>query len=55
MAIMGFEQKAPTVIYVDNQAAETVAKDPVMNDGMKHVTRRHYFAKVARKRKRTAR
>ena len=32
---------------VDNQAAETVAKDPVMNNGMKHVTRRHYFAKEA--------
>ena len=44
---MGFEQTAPTPVYVDNQAAETVAKDPVMNNGMKHVNRRHYFAKEA--------
>ena len=47
MELMGFEQSAPTPVYVDNQAAETVAKDPVMNNGMKHVNRRHYFAKEA--------
>ena len=44
---MGFEQLAPTVLYVDNKASEAVAKDPVLNNGMKHVNRRHYFAKEA--------
>ena len=47
MMLMGFEQTAPTPVFVDNKAAETVAKDPVMNNGMKHVNRRHYFAKEA--------
>ena len=42
---MGFEQLAPTVLYVDNKASEAVAKDPVLNNGMKHVARRHYYAK----------
>ena len=32
---------------VDNKASEAVAKDPVLNNGMKHVNRRHYFAKEA--------
>ena len=45
MELMGFEQKAPTPLYVDNKAAEAVAKDPVLNNGMKHVARRHYYAK----------
>ena len=40
-----FEQRAPTPLYVDNKASEAVAKDPVLNNGMKHVARRHYYVK----------
>ena len=35
----------PTLLHVDNKASEAVAKDPVLNNGMKHVARRHYYAK----------
>ena len=42
---MGYEQKSPTPLHVDNKASEAVAKDPVLNNGMKHVARRHYYAK----------
>ena len=42
---MGFAQANPTPLYVDNKASEAVAKDPVLNNGMKHVARRHYYAK----------
>jgi len=30
---------------MDNKAAETVARDPVLHSNMKHVTRRHYYAR----------
>ena len=45
LEMMGYAQTAPTPLYVDNKASEAVAKDPVLNNGMKHVARRHYYAK----------
>ena len=32
-------------MLVDNVAAETLARDPVVNNNMKHVARRHYYAR----------
>ena len=42
---LGFEQLRPTEINVDNTAARQVAMEPVLSSEMKHVRRRHYFAR----------
>ena len=42
---IGLGSTAPTEVLVDNKAAETVARDPVMHSNMKHVARRHYYAR----------
>ena len=42
---LGFEQTRPTEINVDNTAARQVAMEPVLSSEMKHVRRRHYFAR----------
>ena len=42
---IGFGPTAPTELLVDNVAAETLARDPVVNNNMKHVARRHYYAR----------
>ena len=43
--MLGTAELPPTPLHVDNKASEAVAKDPVLNNGMKHVARRHYYAK----------
>ena len=35
----------PTQLFVDNEAAKQVARDPVLNSQMKHVARRHFYAR----------
>ena len=40
---LGYEQKQPTKLYVDNKAARFVASDPVQSAALKHVKRRHFF------------
>ena len=40
---LGFCVDAPTPIYCDNTAAETVAKNPVSSRQLRHVARRHFF------------
>ena len=42
---LGFEQTKPTVVHVDNTAAKQIASEPVLASEMKHVRRRHYFAR----------
>ena len=45
LAAVGRAQKQPTLMFVDNEAAKQVARDPVMNSNMKHVARRHFYAR----------
>ena len=40
---IGYEQKQPTKLYVDNKAARFIATDPVQSAALKHVKRRHFF------------
>ena len=42
---MGRKQTLPTLVYIDNEAARAVAKDPVLSSAMKHVARRHFYAR----------
>ena len=42
---IGRAQTAPTLLFVDNEAARAVARDPVLNSQMKHVARRHFYAR----------
>ena len=42
---MGLVQNTPVTVFVDNEAAKMVSKDPVMHSNMKHVARRHFYAR----------
>ena len=33
----------PTPLYIDNQGTVAVARDPLTNNALKHVRRRHFF------------
>ena len=41
---LGKEAK-PAPLFVDNQAATQIAKDPVTANNMKHVARRHFYVR----------
>jgi hypothetical protein len=43
LAEVGFEQKEPTVLFVDNQSTIELTKDPVFHDRTKHIKRRFHF------------
>ena len=40
-------QREPTCLYVDNQGAVEIAKNPVASTALKHVLRRHFFVREA--------
>jgi hypothetical protein len=40
---LGFEQKDPTIIYVDNQSAISLSKNPVYHSRTKHIDIQHHF------------
>ena len=45
MEEVGFAQKGPSMLKVDNKALEYIAQDPVMNTNLKHMQRRHFFVR----------
>ena len=42
---IGRAMAGPTQLFVDNEAAKQVARDPVLNSQMKHVAHRHFYAR----------
>jgi hypothetical protein len=40
---LGFPQEDPTKIYIDNQSAIALAKNPVYHERSKHIDTRHHF------------
>ena len=42
---IGYEQREPTRIFVDNVAAKFVSCDPVQSAALKHVKRRQFFSR----------
>ncbi len=40
---MGYEQKAPTILYEDNQGCILLSKNPVYHARTKHIDIQHHF------------
>ena len=47
LADIGFNLLAPTRLYIDNKGALELSKDPFNTNSLKHVKRRHFFAREA--------
>ena len=43
LKFLGFPQEDPTKIYIDNQSAIALAKNPVYHERSKHIDTRHHF------------
>jgi hypothetical protein len=43
MKELGFDQNSPTPLYVDNQSAIAIAKNPESHSRMKHIDLRYHF------------
>ena len=43
LAELGFEQKHPTVIYSDNEAARMLSENPVQHDRTKHIDNQYHY------------
>ena len=43
LAELGFEQKHPTVIYSDNEAARMLSENPVQHDRTKHIDNKYHY------------
>ena len=40
---LGYQQKAQTTLYIDNQSAILLTKNPIMHTRIKHIDICHYF------------
>ena len=40
---LGYQQEAPTTLFIDNQSSIALAKNPVMHARTKHIDIRHHF------------